>query len=120
MEEKDQSVEKKVDESYKKSVDKGKDKQEQEESKESGNQALPEVNFPIFLSSIGMQAMMCLGQIENPVTHKKEVNLEQTKYFIDILKMLQEKTKGNLNQDEEKMLEELVYQLQISFVDKKK
>ncbi len=126
------NVKKKVDDTYKESVareksqDKPKEesqetfKEESKQQEKQDEQVLPEVNFPIFVSSLGMQAMMNLGEIENPITKKKEVNLEQSKYFIDILEMLKEKTKGNLNPNEEKMIEELEYQLKIKYVEKKK
>lgn len=124
------NVKKKVDDSYKEAVKKEKGKQEKKVSEESEEesakgeaeegQELPEVNFPMFISSLGMQAMMSLGEVENPMTKKKEVNLEQAKYFVDILKMLKDKTEGNLNSEEQKVVDDLIYQLQMKYVEKSK
>lgn len=124
------NVKKKVDSSYKEAVKKEKEKQEKKVSEESEGetseggtgkkQEIPEVNFPMFISSLGMQAMMSLGEVENPMTKKKEVNLEQAKYFVDTLKILKDKTEGNLNSDEQKVLDDLIYQLQMKYVEKTK
>ena len=62
------------------------------------------------------QAALCLGQMANPSTGKAEVNLEAAKMFIDHLEIIKEKTRGNLNQDEEKILTSVLSELQLAFV----
>ncbi len=64
-----------------------------------------------------MQAMMGLGLMPNPATGKPEVDLDQTRHFIDTLAMLQEKTKGNRTPEETAVLENLLHQLRMAYVD---
>lgn len=134
MEEKDtnaEQVKKKVDESWKESVEKDKktskdNTAEQVSSQESPAQKpqdrppMPEPDFPMFISGMGMQALMHLGELENPLTQKKEKDIVQTKYIIDILGLLQEKTKNNLSDQEEKLLEGLLYDLRMKYVSASK
>jgi hypothetical protein len=56
----------------------------------------------------------------DPSTGKKEVNLPAVQQTIDMLVMLREKTKGNLKEDEEKLIEQLIYELQVKYVAKTK
>ena len=81
---------------------------------------LPEINFPTFIMSLNASALMNLGLFENPATGEKEINLDLAKQTIDILSMLEEKTKGNLTKDEEGMLRNILYDLRIIYVKEKK
>ena len=58
-----------------------------------------------------------MGKVANPITNKIERNLDQAKYSIDMLIMLKEKTKGNLNKEEEKSLDQAIANLQMNYVD---
>lgn len=78
------------------------------------------MDFSLFVSSLGMQALMGLGEITNPLTKKKEVNLDQAKQTIDILSMLKGKTEGNLTDEESEILDNLLYELRMKYVDKSK
>jgi hypothetical protein len=117
-------LKKKVDESWKERAEKEKaavektPKQESKEPKEEedGYELPPEPNFGLFVYNMGMQGLMFLGEIENPVTKRKEKNLTQAKYIIDIIEMLKEKTKGNLTGEEANLIEELLYNLRLKFV----
>ena len=62
-------------------------------------------------------AMQQLGKIAHPVTGEVEVNLEGARDSIDMLAMMAEKTEGNLNEDERRLLEHILYQLRLNFVD---
>lgn len=75
-----------------------------------------EVNFITFLSGLVAQGLVALGQIENPFTNKKEVDLKQAQFIIDTITMLEEKTKGNLTKEEEKILADFIRQLQFLFI----
>ncbi len=77
-----------------------------------------EASFSLFVSSLMMQAMSALGEIENPITKKKEYNQSHAKFIIDTLTMLQEKTKNNLTKVEAEMLEGILYELRLRFVSK--
>ncbi|MBU3947979.1 MAG: DUF1844 domain-containing protein [Proteobacteria bacterium] len=81
---------------------------------------LPEINFPTFIMSLNASALMNLGLFENPATGEKEKNHDLAKQTIDILSMLEEKTKGNLSKDEERMLRSILYDLRIIYVKEKK
>lgn len=64
---------------------------------------------------------MHLGDVEDPVSGKKnEPNLVAAQQMIDILGLLQEKTQGNLTKEEAKLLEQVLYELRLRFVDVKK
>lgn len=104
---------KRIDEGWKEKVEKEK-KESQKEFK------VPEVNFATFVSSLVIQAMIFLGEVENPTTKKIEKNLEQASFLIDTLGMLKEKTKGNLTMEEMKLLEDALYDLRMRYVQKRK
>jgi len=73
-------------------------------------------SFLNFLMSIASNAASALGMMEHPVTHQREVDLELGKHWIDVLGMLEKKTKGNLTKPEEKMMEGLLSDLRMQFV----
>jgi hypothetical protein len=62
-------------------------------------------------------AIMQLGKVVNPVTNQIEKNLEQAKATIDMLRMLKEKTKGNLSDEENRLIEQVVLTLQLNYAD---
>jgi len=110
-----------MEEEIKKKVDEGWKIQAEKEKKEAkdANEIYHEPTFTIFLSSLGMQALIALGRLDNPVTAKKEKNLEQARFLIDTLGIIMEKTKGNLTADEEKLLEESLFNLRMIYVEEK-
>ena len=73
-------------------------------------------SFASFLMSIASNAASSLGMMEHPVTHKREVDLELGKHWIDVLGMLQQKTRGNLAPQEQEILEGLLADLRMQFV----
>ncbi len=125
--------EKKIDESWKEKVAWEKQQSSAKESaskiahpekddlkKEKEAFEMPPVEFNLFISSLGMQALMALGEIENPVSGKKEKQLSQAKYLIDTLEMLQVKTKGNLETDEVTAIEQMLYELRMKYISHSK
>jgi len=76
----------------------------------------PPAELAPFVASIGAQAMMGLGLIPDPVSGEKRLNLEQARYLIDVLSMLQEKTEGNLTEEEAQVLKNTLYDLKMTFV----
>jgi hypothetical protein len=82
----------------------------------STEQSFPELNFSTFVFSLGTSAMYHFGDFPDPVTKKAERNLEAAKQTIDILAILKDKTKGNLSEDEERLLESLLYELRMRYV----
>ncbi len=75
-----------------------------------------EIDFGSFVISLGTQAFMHLGDIPNPVTQKREKDITAAKHMIDLLTMLQGKTKGNLTGDEERLLQQLLFDLRMRYV----
>jgi hypothetical protein len=73
-------------------------------------------SFASFMMSIASNAASSLGMMEHPVTGKREVDLELGKHWIDVLGMLQQKTRGNLLPQEQQILEGLLSDLRMQFV----
>lgn len=107
---------KKVDDAWKEAVEKEKLNQEEEAKIEEGYPQ--EINFGLFLSSLMIEGLMALGELENPVTKKKELNLGQARYVIDVISMLEEKTKNNLSAEEKNAIEQILYELRMRYVAK--
>lgn len=78
---------------------------------------------PLFFNlvvSLTNAAWQSLGKIPNPVTNKIEKNIENASVSIDILEMLKDKMKGNLTQDETRILEDALTDLKLNYVDEVK
>lgn len=75
------------------------------------------IDFSTFIISMASNAYCCLGIVENPLTKKKEKNLSSAKQQIDLIDMLREKTKGNLNEQENKLMETVSFQLKSAYID---
>ena len=80
---------------------------------------LPEINFPTFVASLNASALVHLGIIDDPATGTKTRNLPMAKQTIDILSMMQEKTAGNLSEEEENLLKNILYDLRLMYVKEK-
>lgn len=80
-------------------------------------QALPPMDFSMFVLSLGSSAMVNLGQVPAPGEDTPRRDLESAKQIIDILSILEEKTKGNLDDSESKLLSSLLYDLRVHYVD---
>lgn len=105
--------EKKIDEDWKRQVQEEKEKIVKEEA---AAKQVPQANFMLFISGLATQVYIHLGLLENPLTKKKEKDLDQAKYLIDILGILEEKTKGNLTKEEQPYLQSLLYDMRMAFV----
>lgn len=77
---------------------------------------LPTINFATFIFSLNSSALVQLGMMEDPMTGETTKNLPLAKQTIDLLSMLEEKTKGNLASDEAAMLKNILYDLRIHYV----
>lgn len=75
------------------------------------------IDFATFLMSIASAAMMGLGLAPNPQTGKNEVDLPFAKQNIDLLEIIKEKTKGNLTADEEKLMDQLLFESRSKYVE---
>ncbi|HQP92140.1 MAG TPA: DUF1844 domain-containing protein [Candidatus Omnitrophota bacterium] len=108
----EENNQKKIDEAWKEKIKK------EGADKEDVKKTYPAPDFKFFLSSLAMQAWIGLGVIPNPATEKTEENHEQAKFIIDTLDILKEKTKGNLDKDENELLEQILYELHLHYVNK--
>lgn len=82
-------------------------------------QAPPPASFEVLISMLFTQAMATLGQIPDPASGEAKVNKPFAKHYIDTIDMLGEKTKGNLSDDESKMLSEALHALRMMYVNTK-
>lgn len=80
----------------------------------------PETPFTIFLESLIYSAYASLGMVQNPYQPKQSVDLPSARQMIDIVSMLAEKTKGNLDPDEKAFLETHIAQLRLAYVQRSK
>jgi len=78
--------------------------------------SLPEINFISFIFSLSTSVLIQLGAIQDPITQKESKNLPLAKQTIDLLGMLKEKTKGNLTPEEEKFIEDVLFDLKMMYV----
>lgn len=79
-----------------------------------------EATFSTLAMSIASSAIMSLGLAPNPATEKTEKNLDMARFNIDLLKLLKDKTKGNLENEESQFLDSIIGDLQIKFVEASK
>lgn len=80
---------------------------------------MPKIDFSTFIFSLNSSVLVQLGLLEDPGTGQKDKNLPLAKQTIDIIAMLEEKTKGNLSPDEENLLKSMLYDLRILYVKEK-
>lgn len=78
---------------------------------------LPEINFSTFIISLSTQALMHLGEIGNPLTGKVEPDPPVAKQMIDIIGMLREKSRGNLDSGEDRLIEDILFDLRMKYVE---
>jgi len=81
-----------------------------------GKCVMPEVTFPAFIMSLNTSALYHLGEISDPATGKRIVDLDLAKHAIDTLVLMQNRTKGNLTEDEAELLKNMLYDIKIRFV----
>jgi len=91
-----------------------------QESGETPSGTLPEINFSSFILSLGSSVLYHFGEIGDPVSGEKQRNLDLARQTIDILVVLRDKTTGNLSEDESQLLESLLHDLQMRFVQEQK
>jgi hypothetical protein len=75
------------------------------------------VSFSSFLLGLSTQALLHLGEIEDPVSGRVERDLGAAKHVIDILGILKDKTTGNLEQAEQQLLDAVLYDLRMRYVE---
>lgn len=108
-----------VDEDWKSQAEAEKQKlAEQEESGgvDQGSAELPPANFDTLISGLVTQILFALGAIEDPQTRRRYRNLALAKHHIDTLAVLEDKTKGNLTEEEKQLLDNALYEVRMRYV----
>jgi hypothetical protein len=81
--------------------------------------AMPKISFSTFIMSLNASVLVNLGLETDPTTGTKSSNLSLARQTIDILVMLEEKTRGNLEDDERRLLTHLLYELRLLYIKAK-
>lgn len=87
---------------------------------EPADESLPSIDFATFVLSLSHSALMHLGEAPNPETNAFEKDLPLARQTIDLIGMLEEKTKGNLTGDEERLLGQILFDLRMRYVETEK
>ena len=87
---------------------------------EDAPEKLPVIDFSTFIFSLNSSALVHLGVIADPTTGQTSQNLVVAKQTIDILGMLEEKTRGNLDEEESNLLTHMLHDLRLQYVKQKK
>jgi len=77
---------------------------------------MPPATFELLLTTLATEALVAMGQVPHPSTGKLEAQRNQAKYLIDTLDVLREKTKGNLSAEEQQLIESVLHQLRMLFI----
>ena len=74
------------------------------------------LNFSMFILSLTTSALVCLGELPDPITKEKVINLPLAQQTISIIEILKEKTTGNLSEDEENLIGTVLYDLRMKYI----
>jgi len=91
------------------------DDNQQDVRRERGR--LPEATFAGFVNALAGQTLIHLGMAPNPVSGKAELNPDEAKYSIDLLQIIRDKTRGNLTDEEERLIDGVLYDLRMRYVN---
>ncbi|GBD37497.1 hypothetical protein HRbin36_02632 [bacterium HR36] len=80
---------------------------------------MPPASFALLVQSLVSQALVALGDAVHPLTGQRQVDLEMARFHIDMLGVLEEKTKGNLSRHEENALRGWLFDLRLRYVQKR-
>lgn len=100
-------------------MEKDQETSDQSKKKPSNDFEYPPVNFTNFILSLSTSALFHFGDFADESGGKSEKNLPAAKQTIDVLDMLHEKTRGNLDEDENKLLQSVLYELKMRYVKEK-
>ncbi len=106
-----------VDDDWKSQVQREKEELKEKMAAEPTDSDIPDASFPMLVTTMATQALANLGQLPDPIENKPVIRKPLAKHFIDTLDMLEQKTKGNLNDQELGLLSETLHQLRMVFVN---
>jgi hypothetical protein len=101
-------------------TDKAEDKTNEDQDRAETKKILPPLDFSSLVLPFFTQALIELGETEDPEAKNKEDNLKLTQRLIDLLAMLKDKTQGNLKSEEEIFLDQCLHQLRMAYMEKAK
>jgi hypothetical protein len=82
----------------------------------AGPEELPPADFAGLVNALVSNIVYALGGYEDPQTHKRYVDLQLGKHYVDLLSVLEAKTRGNLSEDEKKLMDAALYQVRMQYV----
>jgi len=85
----------------------------------TGAKGSVKIDFSSFILSLYSSGLVQLGKVEDPSTGKKSINLELARHSIEMIAMLEEKTKGNLTEEENNLLKALLSEIRLAYVEAK-
>lgn len=91
--------------------------EESGEKKAATSEGLPEISFSAFVISLSTQALMHLGEVASPLSGKVETDIPVAKQLIDIIGVLREKTRGNLDSGEDGLMDDVLFDLRMRYVE---
>ena len=87
-----------------------------EDSAEMADPPFPPASFEMLLTTLATEALVALGQVPHPVTGKVQAHRNQAKFLIDTVDILRQKTAGNLTTSEQQVIDSLLHQMRLVFV----
>lgn len=90
-----------------------------DENKSRGSGEL-KMDFSAFILSLNASSLIHLGEIPDPESRLRSVNVPAAKHTIEILEIIKDKTAGNLDEDEDKLLDDILYNLRLKFLQHSK
>jgi hypothetical protein len=84
---------------------------------DAGDSPMPAASLELLLTMLATEALVALGQMPHPATGQVQVHPSQAKYLIDTIEVLKAKTEGNLTPGEQQLMEMLLHQLRMVYVD---
>jgi hypothetical protein len=84
---------------------------------ESPKESIPKIDFPTLIMSFASASMISMGLVPDPVTGEIQKSLLIAQQNIDVISLLREKTRGNVTPDEERLMEQILYELRMHYVE---
>ena len=84
---------------------------------ETGESGMPKPTITALIQMLFMQGMISAGKMMNPLTNKYETDLKIAKYQVELIEMLEEKTRGNRTKEEDEAFDEILHQMRLAFID---
>jgi hypothetical protein len=82
-----------------------------------GDVPMPPASLELLLTMLATEALVALGQVPHPATGQLETHRHQAQYLIDLVEVLRTKTQGNLTPGEQQLIDNLLHQLRMAFVE---